>query len=450
VNWPASQPWQVQYIPTVATRAVFSVRASTGEEVALLALSRSDASSANASFHLPPGTGYTATATFYDEKDLLVAKGTSLPFGIERQRTVTVGLTVSPIASTVVGNGVTSYTGDGSPAALAQLFTPLGMAASPQGDLYIADFGHHAIRRVDAAGIIDTVAGNGVPTSSTAPLGDGGPAAEATLRAPSAVAMAPNGDLLIADTQNGRIRILPAVDGVRYGKTLTSGLIDTVLQASIPGPVLISVAVDPAGNVFVAERHRIVMLTPAGERVPVAGLSAIDFGVGDDGPALESRLNLPDGLLVDPFGNLLFTDRGNHRVRMLCRQPGNHFGIAMASGSVYTIAGGGTDPSATGTVGDGGDALQAILTTPRGLALDARGNLFIADTGHHRIRLMSPERVITTFAGTGTPTSLEANNLGDGDPALSASFLGPVSVVIRKGYLYVSDSNNNRVRRFLL
>ena len=122
----------------------------------------------------------------------------------------------------------------------------------------------------------------------------------------------------------------------------------------------------------------------------------------------------------------------------------------MASGSIYTVAGIGQETSDDYPLGDGKDGLQASFTFPRGIALDGRGNLFIADTGNHRIRILSPDRIISTFAGTGERTPADGSKLGDGASALKATFWNPVGVLVSQDTLYITDSNNHRVRKIRL
>lgn len=446
VKWPASAAMQVQALPVAARTAVFTVSTAQGDMVATRTVSREGDTVATVRIALTPGEGYVLAADMRDSAGDVIAKGTSAPFTILRQRVSTVDVTVDPIISLVAGTGAFGYTGDGDPATEAKFFTPLGLTVDRQGHLYIADSANHAIRKVEPRGPISTVVGTGKMFSGALAVGDNGTATETALNRPNAVAMAANGDLYIADSNNHAIRMVPAVSGERYGQTLKAGKLHTLLvDSNLVGPFPPTVTVDPMGNVFYGEELRIKMIGLDGASSVVAGGGASD----KDGPALAASLNIPDGFLCDPAGNLLFTERNTHRVRMLCRVPGTYFGIPMASGSIYTLAGKGvpTTAPASVTLGDGKDGLEATLNTPRGLALDARGNLYIADYSNQRIRRLTPERRISTIAGSGTKSSFGAPDVGDGGAALGATFSNPVGLAVHQDFLYIVDSGNHRVRR---
>ena len=220
-----------------------------------------------------------------------------------------------------------TFTGDSGPAVEARLYAPKGVAVDAAGNLYIADVGNHRIRRVDPSGIITTIAGIGERGFA----GDGGPAIEARLYAPKGVAVDAAGNLYIADTRNQRIR-----------------------------------RVDPSGII-----------------TTIAGTGERSFA-GDDGPAVEARLDHPFGVAVDAAGNLYIADTFNQRIRRV-----------DPSGTISTFAGTGI----FGFSGDGGPAVEARLDNPTGVAVDAAGNLYIADQQNHRIRRVDPSGTITTFAG---------------------------------------------------
>lgn len=451
IAWPSASSYAVQWIPRRASRAKLIVRAATGDVVASQEVSRQEGAALHARFELPPAAGYTVEATFYDAAGERVAIGESEAFQIERQRVASVDLVVSPVISTFVGAGTEGFSGDEGPAREAHLNQPHGLALDTSGNLLVVDSGNHVIRMVDGQGVIRTIVGTAGEADTGFPVLGGNVAqAEALLNKPYGGAVAPNGDLIIADTTNRAYRVLPITDGERYGYELKQGFVQTILRVSAGGPLFRSVVVDADGTLFVAERHRILMITPQGEQIPLAGLPSFASGAGADGPALTSALYSPDALIMDAAGNLLFTDVGNHRVRMLCREPGTYFGIPMASGSVYTIAGTGNQTSPVTPAGDGGDGLHATFNSPCGLVLDAEGNLFIADTGNHRIRLLSPERKIFSFAGTGEDPVENEVPLGDGGGATRATFSFPMGLLIHQGDLYIADSGNHRVRRIPL
>lgn len=450
LSWPAREDRQVQGVPAASERADFVVRDSLGTPVATRSMLRPVDPAVTLSFALPPQEGYTAVITLYDGDDAPVAKGESVPFSILLNQVEHVELTANPLIATYAGSGKLGFSGDGAAATLAAFSSPWGLGVDLDGALLVADRSNQRIRRIDSTGVIATFIGSGQRSLDDPAnrIGNGLSAAATPLYWPSDVAVTRKGDVLVTDTQNRALRILPAKDGERYGKQLTAGLMQTIHTSETR--YMFDLATDAQGNVFWGEGDRLMMLTPAGELVHVAGNLALPFQRGADGPALESALNLPDGLLADAYGNLIFSERGNHRVRLLCRQPGTYFGLPMASGSVYTIAGVGEPTSLNFPLGDGGDGLKASLTYPRGIAMDARGNLYVADGGNERIRRLDPGRIMTTVIGTGEPTSEDASPLGDGGLALKATLSQPIGLVVSDGWLYVADAKNQRIRRIRL
>ncbi|MNX86849.1 Serine/threonine-protein kinase PknD [compost metagenome] len=450
ILWPDVVSRQVQVVPVAARKAVFTVTAASGDVVATRTVTREGGADVSFNLELAPGDDYSVVAELFDAQADLLASGKSAPFRILRQRASTVELAPAAIVSRFAGTGTSGYDANDSQASEAKLWAPVGLAADGRGNMFIAELSNHIVRKVDAQGQISTVAGTGKASSGVPSLGDNGPASAATLNRPSALALAANGDLFIADAFNRAIRLLPATSGERYGQTLTPGHLHTVHYDAIPDPVPHSVAVDAGGNVFFSESARIRMLALNGKVTTVAGNGTSGEENAGDGPALEVPLNNPDGLMVDPSGNLLFTERNSPRVRMLCRATGVYFGIPMASGSVYAIAGKGIAPTDPLALEDGKDGLEATFNGPRGLALDARGNLYISDFVNPRIRRLTPDRRIFTLAGSGKASVALAPEVGDGGSALLATFRNPVGLAVHGEMLYVADSNNHRVRRIPL
>ena len=330
------------------------------------------------------------------------------------------------VITTVAGSGVRGFAGDGGSATEAQLGTVSGLAVDDSGNIYIADLEHHRVRKIDATGMISTVAGTGRGGYN----GDNMPAMEATLLHPRGLAVDESGDLYIADAFNHRVRRVDSMGMI----TTVAGIGDWGIQGE-GGPAVevdlrqpTVVAGDAFDNLFIGEglNHRVKKIDSSGTITTVAG--AGDWGFdGDGGPALAASLSIPTGLAVDGYGNLFFASQEDHRIRMV-----------NASGMITTVAG----THEAGFGGDGGLATRARLDGPLGLAADWRGNLYIADRGNHRVRMVNPAGVITTVAGTGRFASG-----GDGGPATEAQVGSPTDVEVDAiGNLYIAQ-NLNVVRK---
>ena len=327
---------------------------------------------------------------------------------------------------TTIAGGSVGYSGDGGPAAGAQLRYPQGLALDASGNLYIADTNNNRIRKVSPSGIISTVAGNGTFSYS----GDGGSAGSAQLYLPGGVTLDNSGNLYISDQLNNRIRkvsyngIITTVAG--NGTKGYSGDGGLATNAQLYEPV--GVAVDASGNLYIADggNDRVRKVSPSGIITTVVG-NGIKGYSGDGGPAINARLHGPGGLAVDASGNLYIADSVNQRVRKVSR-----------TGIITTVAGSGIE----GSSGDGGRATNSQLDEPAGLAVDRFGNLIIADARNNRIRKVSPSGIITTVAGNGTN-----GYSGDGGPAVGAQLNLPQDVAVdASGNLYIAD-NNNRIRK---
>lgn len=333
--------------------------------------------------------------------------------------------------SVFAGNGICNPAGDGGPATQAELLDPISVAVDPQTNVYVADLGGNAVRKITVAtGIITTVAGNGNPNFS----GEGGPATQAGIR-PEGIAFDPHGNLYIGDGRNHVIRrvdsgtgIITTVAGIpeQAGYSGDGGLATAALVGRPTGLVF-----DAAGNLFFAELvqctiRRIDAVT--GIITRYAGNLACGFG-GDNGPALNALLRfsgIVPQLAFDNSGNLLITDSGNNRVRQ----------VTTATGVISTIAGTGT----AGFSGDNGPATSAQLNFPSGVLVNNVNQIFIADSFNSRVRRIDTNQTITTFCGNGS--------IGDGGPATSA-ILSPMNGVARdsNGNLYIGDSTANLLRK---
>ena len=281
----------------------------------------------------------------------------------------------SGVITTVAGTGQLGYGGDGGPATQATFNQPYALDIADNGDLYVVDRLNAVIRKVDAAsGIISTVAGTGAPGSG----GDGGPATQAALREPNDCFLDRRGGLLIADVQDQRIRRVDLDTGIistfaGTGEKSRAGDGKPATEASLMGPR--AVCADSRGNVYVCERegNGVRKIAPDGVLTTIAGADGEYGYAGDGGPALAATWGSPKAMRCDLHDNVIVLDSDNSAVRR----------IDARTGIVTTIAGG-----REGSGGDGGPAAEAGLFHPHGCGIDAAGDLFIADTHNHRVRVV--------------------------------------------------------------
>jgi sugar lactone lactonase YvrE len=332
------------------------------------------------------------------------------------------------IITTVAGNGTNGYSGDGGAATNAELDDPHGVAVDVTGNLFIADSRNNRIRKVGTNGTINTVAGNGTNGYS----GDGGAATNAELDFPSGVAVDTTGNLFIVDTEAGRIRKLGTngiIATVAGGGTNYPGDGGAATNAELTDPC--GVAVDATGNLFIAD-YSIRKVGTNGIITTVAGGGS--HYPGDGGAATNAELGVPYGVAMDAAGNLFIADTGNNRIRKV-----------GPDGIITTVAGNGTKSYS----GDGGAATNAELNYPGGVAVDATGNLFIADYGNNRIREVGTNGIITTVAGNGyvNPITGSGGYSGDGGAATNAELTDPCGVAVdATGNLFIADTGNKRIR----
>ena len=276
--------------------------------------------------------------------------------------------------ATVAGNGNQGYSGDGGPAVEATMDQPYSLQVDGNGDIYIVDRLNSVIRKVDAAtGIITTVAGTGEAGYS----GDGGPGTEAMLREPNDCFLDGRGGLLIADIQDQRIRRLDLATGIittfaGNGEKVRGGDGSPALQASILGAR--AVCMDSRGNTYIAERegNGVRKVDANGIMSTFAGTGERGYD-GDGGPAITATWGAPKAIRCDSRDNVVVVDTENHAIRR----------IDPATGIVTTIAGG-----RLGGEGDGGPATEAGMDRPHGCDLDRDGNIYIADSNNHRVRVV--------------------------------------------------------------
>ncbi len=407
--------------------------------------------------------GPTATQTPLGTPPAIAVDSSGNVYFTDSQNNLVFRLNSSGVLTILAGTGTAGFSGDMGPATSAQLNDPEGIAVDSALNVYVADRANHRVRVITAAGMIATVVGTGVAGNS----GDKGPASQAQLNAPKALALSPDGTLYIGDgtvIRSVKLSTLIissftpcagagyAVDALAVDKNgaLYTSILNQVNKNSggtctrlagdnVPGyygdglpssgaevnhPM--GLAVDGSFNVFIADTgsHRVreisngVINTIAGNGTP---------GFSGDGTGTGETLSLPSGVAVDAAGNLYIADTANGRIRKL------------VSGQLSTIAGNGGYQFG----GDGGPAVNALLNSPHNVAVDLDGGIIISDTTNHRVRKMDPSGVIHTIAGTGT-----AAFLGDGGPATQAALNQPLGIAVdRSGNLYIADSGNLRIRQ---
>lgn len=351
------------------------------------------------------------------------------PLAHGRKRIVAIGKVggATRVLEIQVAPGTISTVAGGDSAA----WDPEGLAVAPSGDLVVADPAAHLVRRVDVVtGVVSIVAGTGVPGST----GDGGRSENARLAAPRGVCFGPGGDLYIADMGANVVRKVSAASGVitrvaGNGDPGSSGDGGPATSARLSAPC--GIAVTDAGDLVIAERggNRVRLVSADGLISTVAGSGAPGYG-GDSGPASSARLRAPEDVALGPNGDLYVADTGNHAVRR----------VARATGIITTVAGTG----APGFGGDGSAAALASLSGPRALEVSSGGDVYIADTGNERIRRIEiATAAITTVAGTGEP-----GFQGDGGPSSQARLHAPVGLAFTpSGEFYVGCRLNGRVRK---
>jgi len=337
---------------------------------------------------------------------------------------------VSPdgMISTVAGTGVPGFSGDGAPAALAQIASPEGISVGPDGSLYIADTGNNRIRRVAPDGIITTLAGTGTPGFS----GDGGPATSASLSSPTGVSACPRGFICIADKGNNRIRrvtpdgTITTVAG--NGRAGFSGDGGPATAASLNAPNRALLTSD--GYLFIADtgNHRIARVGPDGVIQTICGTGQPGFS-GDQGQACKAMLRWPQGLALASDGTLYVADAGNYRVRCI-----------TTDGRIDTVAG--TSPESVGQ--EGTNSIYALLKRPVSVAACMCGSIYFVDTEDQRVRVIACCGTTDNVIGTGKPATSPISAAPT--PVESISVLNPMDVTGGPdGWLFVSSSGTNQV-----
>lgn len=419
----------------------------------------------------------------------------SLVSGISWAADLTSSAPATYTIQTVAGS---DNSGDGGSALAVALGQPEGIAVDRTGNVYVAEAANHRVRKIAADGSIQTVAGTGIGGFS----GDGGLAAAAQINQPYGLALDFNGNLYIADLGNSRVREVAAdgtIQTVAGGGNLAAtgpGQGGPAIMAQLMQPR--NVTVDGGGNLYISDfgANQVYRVSSGGILTLVAGTGTAGYsGVGTS--AVLAQINAPAGLAVDSRGAIYIADSGNNLVRkvyngaiidvfntpaptgvaldstgMLYVAAPSYFGTVVqpiagvtaardltvdSSGNIFTTSGAFVlEVSSSGAVstlagsggsayfgGDGGPATSARLNGPSGIAVDASGNWYFADTANNRIRIVTAAGEISTIAGTGT-----AGSSGDNGAALAAELNSPQGIAIDSaGNLYIADSGNNEVRK---
>ncbi len=331
--------------------------------------------------------------------------------------------------STFAGTGQQGGAGDGGPATQAQIDNPFGLTRGPDGALYFCEYTGQRIRKVTPDGLIHTVAGSGVKGYS----GDGGPALQATFNLPHELRFDAKGDLYVVDMTNHAIRKIDMKTGLittiaGNGKPGYSGDGGPAVQAQFKQPH--SLQFGPDGGLYICDIGNHVIR----KMDMVTGLISTFAGIGKAGPTPDgsaiagTALNGPRSLDFDKAGNL-----------WLCTREGNQvFKFDLAAGKIHHIAGTGKK----GVTGNGGPAKEATLSGPKGIAIDAEGNVWLADCESHTIRLVEAKSGnLQLIAGSG-----QKGGGGEGDP-LKCGLARPHGVYVdADGSVFIGDSETHQVR----
>ncbi len=367
--------------------------------------------------------------------------------------------------------GQPGFNGDTKPAAAAQFNQPGALAMGVSGDLLVVDAGNSRIRKIAASTIVSTIAGTGNST------GDGGPAVDAHIYTPAGLAVGDSGQIIITGGDDARIRAV-SYDGI-IGPFAGTGISGTPQEGGVASEQRISFIsaadLDAQGNVYFPDLNartiyrvghdgkitrflenlradRIAIDRDHGVMYPVsrygtyqifrvdlatknvapyAGTGVNGFS-GDGGPAIDAELGAIYDIALDRSGNLYLLDFTNRRVRK----------VDVETGIIHTIAGNGD----YGAGGDGGPALEAQFGSVTGIAAAADGTVYVSDAANHSVRMISTDGMVYRVVGTG-----QGGFGGDGGPSTQATLNGPTGVAIDpQGNLYISDTNNQRVRKLTI
>lgn len=353
---------------------------------------------------------------------------------------------------TIAGGGLDTL-GTNIPATDALLNGPSDIAVDADGNLYVADTFSHIIRRIDAeSGVMTTIAGTGIPGFS----GDGGPATDAQLNLPRAVAVGPLGEILIGDTRNFRLRRIDPATGIittlagrgfrgippQIGKVHVDSLQFGEIVSIFAGTQ--TILIGDGLNFENGEGNNQILQVAGDSAEVIAGTGNLEAN-GDGGNAVDAGLSIEGIGFAD---KLVFADAQNHQIRSLELAlddegfPFTLIDLVAGNGARNPITGAGT------LSGDGGPATEAGLDLPAGVSGGPDGRIYIMDTRNHRVRSVEPDGTIVTIAGIAAGNDELGNFSGDGGLALNAELAQPYrSVITPDGDLVFIDLGNNRIRR---